>query len=153
MLLRCSLVCREGGGAPVGYGIHISGYLPGVGNSPPGKSVFIPNSSVSGVPKNSADTRCPGSEFRQTPASHELWPVGDLFPSADKRSSFARWLGATHRRQKPVDHRKSPMPLACIWKTDRGLPSVPNAPVAPCPAASPFAGGRCSKHGSSSGRP
>ncbi len=25
MLLRCSLVCREGGGAPVAYGIHISG--------------------------------------------------------------------------------------------------------------------------------
>jgi hypothetical protein len=26
MLLRCSLVCREGGGAPVGYGIHICGF-------------------------------------------------------------------------------------------------------------------------------
>jgi hypothetical protein len=25
MLLRRSLVCREGGGAPVAYGIHISG--------------------------------------------------------------------------------------------------------------------------------
>jgi hypothetical protein len=26
MLLRRSLVCREGGGAPVACGIHISGY-------------------------------------------------------------------------------------------------------------------------------
>jgi hypothetical protein len=25
MLLRRNLVCREGGGAPVAYGIHISG--------------------------------------------------------------------------------------------------------------------------------
>jgi hypothetical protein len=33
MLLRRSLVCREGGGAPVAYGIHISGNAGGLNGS------------------------------------------------------------------------------------------------------------------------
>src|SRR5258708_28239356 len=96
-----------------------------------GKSAFIPNSSVSCVPKNAVGTRCPGSEFQQTPASPEFWSREDLFPSADRRNSFVKWLGATHLRQDLVHHKKSPMRRACIWERDPGRPSTPHAPVVP----------------------
>src|SRR5882757_5017025 len=74
----------------------------------------IPNSSVSGDPKNAAGRRCPRSVFQQIPAGHEPWPTEDRFPSADRRSSFVRWLGVTRGRQKLVDYRRSPMRQASI---------------------------------------
>jgi hypothetical protein len=66
------------------------GELSGVGNLPPANRGFIPNSFVSCVPRNAVGTRCPGSGFQQTPASPEFWSREDLFPSADRRSSFVR---------------------------------------------------------------
>src|SRR5216683_6296698 len=88
-----------------------------------GKSAFIPNSSVSCVPKNAVGTRCPGSEFQQTPASPEFWSREDLFPSADRRNSFVKWLGATLLRQDLLHHRKSPPRQARILNQGRNLPS------------------------------
>ena len=92
---------------------------------------FILNCSVSGAPKSVAGTQYLMSVFRQTLAWRELSLKGDLSPSADRRSSFARWRGATRGRQDQVDHKASTIPRGSILETGRHLPSIPNPTFAP----------------------
>jgi hypothetical protein len=58
-------------------------------------SIQISNRFVSGVPGNVAGTQYLTSVFPQTAELSERSLEEDLFPSADKRSSFARSPAAT----------------------------------------------------------
>src|SRR5512144_2661534 len=82
---------------------------------------FIPTCLVSGAPKSAARTQYLTSVLQQTPASGEFWPTGGLFPSADKRSSFGQWPGATPSRQEQADRKASTIPRGSTWETDRHL--------------------------------
>src|SRR5215831_3869290 len=81
------------------------------------------------VPGNAAGMKYLTNVLQQTLASREVSIIEGLFPSADRRSSPVRSLGATRSRRGPVDRRASPIPRESILDQGRPPPSLLNEAV------------------------